>query len=204
MKQLLDQPVQAAKAAPSQGRVSAEADTETPPSTPENAHVATMLPPDVIQPGELIILLLKPSAWFILLDSLRFIAGVAIVVLLLLWLRPAGLDKYLDQRDLILCGIAISGVRLFWQFLVWLSHVYVLTDRRIVRVQGVLRVHVFETSLKQIQHTVAYFSIRERLFGLGSIGFATAGTDRVDAWWRMIANPLEVHRIIGQTLSRYR
>ncbi len=208
MDQFVDQPAPAAapaaKAARSTGRVNAEADPDATPTTPQAAHAATLLPPEILQPGELIILLLKPSAWFILLDCLRFMAVVGILALGLLWLSPAGLEKYLGRRDIVVCGVAICAVRLFWQFLVWLSHVYVLTDRRVIRVQGVLRVHVFEAALKQVQHTSAYFSIRERIFGLGSIGFATAGTDRMDAWWRMVANPLEVHRIIGQTLSRYR
>lgn len=185
-------------------RVKAEAEPEATPSTPLEAHAATLLPPEVLQPGELIILLLKPSAWFILLSSLRFLAVVGIVALALLWLSGPQGWRYLDRRDIILLGAIACGARLFWQFLVWLSHVYVLTDRRIIRVSGVLRVSVFETALKQVQHTTAYFSIRERLFGLGSIGFATAGTAVIETWWLMINNPLEVHRTIGQTLSRYR
>ena len=79
-----------------------------------------------------------------------------------------------------------------------------LTDRRIVRVKGVLRVNVFETQLQQIQHTNTTFSLRERLLGLGTIHFATAGTGGIEASWEMVSHPLEVHRIVVQTLDRYR
>ena len=185
-------------------RAEAEAEPDAAPTTPMEAHAATLLPPQLLQSGELIILLLKPSAWFILLGSLRFLAVVGIAVLGMLWLSGPQGWRYLDRGDIVILGFVACAARLFWQFLIWLSHVYVLTDRRIIRVSGVLRVSVFETSLKKVQHTTAYYSIRERLFGLGSIGFATAGTAVFEVWWLMVSNPLDVHRTITQTLSRYR
>ena len=81
---------------------------------------------------------------------------------------------------------------------------YVLTDRRVIRIKGVLRVQVFETPLKQIQHTNVFFSVRERLFGLGTLTFATAGTAVIEAMWVMVARPLEIHRKVIQTMQRYR
>ncbi|MEE9211213.1 MAG: hypothetical protein V3U29_01000, partial [Phycisphaeraceae bacterium] len=63
---------------------------------------------------------------------------------------------------------------------------------------------VFECQLKQVQNTNALFSLRERLFGLGTIGFATAGTAVTEAYWFMIAKPLDVHQHVVQTLNRYR
>lgn len=185
-------------------RAEAEAEPDATPTTPLHAHAANLLPAELLQPGELIILLLKPSVWFIILGSLRFLGVVGIVVLGMLWLSGPQGWQYLGRRDILILGAIACSARLFWQFLVWLSHVYVLTDRRIIRVYGVLRVSVFETALKQVQHTTAYFSIRERLFGLGSIGFATAGTAVIETWWLMVNNPLEVHRTIAKTLSRYR
>lgn len=185
-------------------RAEAEAEPETTPATAQQANAAALLPAELLQPGELIILLIKPSAWFILLGCLRFLAIVGIITLALLWLSLPEGWRYLDRGDILLLGTGICMARLFWQFLVWLSHVYVLTDRRVIRVSGVLRVSVFETALKKIQHTSTYFSIRERLFGLGSIGFATAGMDAVEAWWLMVASPLEVHQTILRTLDRYR
>lgn len=185
-------------------RVNAEAEPEVPPVSAQQASAAALLPPELLQPGELIILLLKPSPWFILLGSLRFLALMGIITLAMLWLSPPEGWRHLDRGDIILLGTGAGLVRIFWQFLVWLSHVYVLTDRRVVRVSGVLRVSVFEASLKKIQHTTAYFSIRERLFALGSIGFATAGTAIIDAWWLMVPQPLDVYQTITRTIERYR
>lgn len=166
-------------------------------------RAAAMLPVELIQPHEIIVLLLKPSPWFIVLAPLRTLIALAVAT----WIG-ATLSDYLNlafaTSDVVLLGVALVGFRLFWQFLEWLSRVYVLTDQRMIRVRGVLRVHVFECRLNQIQHTEAVFSIRERLFALGTIVFATAGTGLPEVYWQMVARPLEVHRRVVETLRRYR
>ena len=163
-----------------------------------------MLPPQLLHSGETIVLLLKPSPWFILLECVGSLAVLAIVMLCGLTVINAGLiDR--SHSDLLIAAVGLAALlRLFWQFLEWISRVYVLTDRRIVRVKGVLRVEVFETALKNVQHTTMIFSIRERMFGLGTIGFATAGTALYEAAWTMIARPLEVNQILVETMNRYR
>lgn len=162
-----------------------------------------LLPSSLLQDGEVVILLLKPSPWYLLLGSLKSLVAVAILLAAVLWLDSLGY-RFVGRRDLVLLAIFVVGGRLFWQFLEWLSRIYVLTDRRVIRVKGVIRVQIFEAQLSQIQHTETLFSLRERLFGLGSIGFATAGTAVTEAYWEMLARPLDVHRIVVQTLSRYR
>ena len=45
--------------------------------------------------------------------------------------------------------------------------------------------------------------MRERIFGLGSIGFATAGSDVFEAFWVMINRSFAVHRIVVKTIEKY-
>jgi hypothetical protein len=183
---------------------------EAPPgdaAEPLDPRVATMLPAQLLQPGELIILLLKPSPWFIVLEALGTLAVLA-VLFGLVALAPSSNRLFsllgMGRQNVLFLIVVLAALRLTWQTLDWLSRVYLLTDRRMVRIFGVLRIQVFECQLKMIQHTVTTFSIRERLFGLGTIGFATAGTAFTEAYWRMLARPLEVHRLVVQTLQRYR
>lgn len=168
------------------------------------AQATAMLPAELLQPGELIILLLKPSPWFILLVPARFIAVVLLCAFLIVLLDRRGIDIGVGRSDLIIATLAIIGGRLFWQMLDWLSHVYVLTDQRVIRVFGVLNVQVFECPLSKIQQTDLILPFTQRLFWLGSIGFATAGTAAHEAYWLMIARPLEVHQKVVETLRRYR
>ena len=163
-----------------------------------------MLPAELLQPGELIILLIKPSPLYILLVPMRFVALVLLCTMLGAQLQSRGISFGLDRHEIIIVALAVIGVRLFWQMLDWLSHVYVLTDQRVIRVQGVLNVHVFECPLQRVQQTDLILPLAQRLFWLGSIGFATAGTAGHEAYWLMIAKPLEVHKKIVETLRRYR
>src|SRR5262245_59643375 len=45
------------------------------------ASMATLLSAHLLRDGEIVLLILKPSLWFILLSSLRFIAVVLIVMI---------------------------------------------------------------------------------------------------------------------------
>lgn len=179
------------------------------------ARAAGMLPAELLQPGEIIILLLKPSAWFIILAPLRFITAFVILLIThyfisvkypgLVYFPTISLGYFnLTQSEIPIALSLIVLIRIFWQFLEWLSRVYVLTDRRIITVAGVIRVLVFECTLENIQHTSTIFSLRERLFALGTLSFATAGTAISETYWLMLNAPLDVHQKVVQTLNRYR
>jgi len=168
-----------------------------------SVRAATMLPAQLLQPGETITLLLKPSPWYILLAPLKSITVLVILTLAVLLINGFGNSGF-TNRELALLGIVLIGLRLFWQFAEWLSRVYVLTDQRVLRIKGVLKVSVFECQLHQIQQTDLVFTLRERFIGLGTIGFSTAGTASTDTFWLMVAQPLEVHQQVIASIKRYR
>jgi uncharacterized membrane protein YdbT with pleckstrin-like domain len=161
-----------------------------------------MLPVDLIQGGEIIILLLKPSPWFIILGCLGHLTALVIITIIASVLSLRGVLP-LAHNDTMLVGMIAILVRLAWQFLEWLGRVYVLTDRRVIRRMGVLRLFTFETPLSHVQHTEMINLLRERLFGLGTIAFSTSGTDIPEAYWVMLARPKAVHRKIIQAINRY-
>ncbi|MEM1355224.1 MAG: PH domain-containing protein [Planctomycetota bacterium] len=170
---------------------------------PAIARASAMLPRELLQPGEVIVLLLKPSPLFILLMPIRFIAAVVLIAMLARLLMNKGISLGLGSHDLVVTVVAVIGLRLFWELLHWLSHVYVLTDQRVIRVSGVLNVHVFEAPLKQVLQTDLVLPLVLRVFGLGTIAFATAGTATREAYWLLLAKPLEVHQKVVETLRRY-
>lgn len=165
-------------------------------------RATAILPGELIQPGEIVILLLKPSLWFILLNALGTLAAFVLLTAGGLILAEYQILQ-VRKLDIVLLGGSLVAARLAVSFLEWLGRVFVLTDRRVVRVRGVVRIQIFETPLTRIQHTLTLFSLRERLLGLGTICFATAGTFTIEAAWDMLAKPLEVHRIVVQTLQKY-
>lgn len=200
---LISKPMMDADRTPACGVKGSSVEGTAPPTAVEDPRAAAMLPEQLLHEGEIIILLLKPSPWFILLECLPMLGWIGLFLTAGLVLASQGW-YVIGRTDMVLAALTLAGLRLFWQFLEWLSRVYVLTDRRIVRVRGVVRVQVFECALSRVQHTQVIFNLRERLLGLGSIYIATAGTVGADVSWRMLSRPLEVHQIILKTLDRYR
>jgi len=166
-------------------------------------RAATMLPADLLHGDETIILLLKPSPWYILLSCLETVVIIALICVLALWTQSLSGVTWYEPRAMIGFCALLAAVRIGWQAMEWLSRLYVLTDRRVIRVMGVFRVLVYQAPLRQIQHTQAIFTIRERLFGLGTISFSTSGSAFVEAYWTMVRRPVAVHRRILQVISRY-
>jgi hypothetical protein len=167
---------------------------------------SALLPASLIDDGETIILMIRPSALFIVLScagSLMFIALVAMFLAYLARFQQQIPWISWSDRQAFALGMGLILLRLGWQTLEWWSRLYVLTDRRVIRRMGVLRVAVFQAELKNIQHTSVFKQLRERLFGLGTIGFATAGSLTFDAFWTMIRRPFEVHQQVVQAIRRY-
>ena len=193
----------AAAGMPHARRVAApDADAVAGPDT-DAARAGIMLPKQLLQPGEIIVLLLKPHPLFILLAPLKTLT-------LMLLVTAVGVEvarrvgEFDAAQNIVLIGAALLLARVFWQFLEWLSRVYVLTDQRVIALSGVISVRVFESPLNSITHTELLFSLRERIFGLGSLAFYTAGSGVAEAYWVMVGHPLEIHAKVVQTLKRYR
>jgi hypothetical protein len=167
-------------------------------------RLEAILPAELIEDDEVVILMLRPSLLFVVLSSLGAVTVIAVValVLALMAIRWPSVIPWQETHAYGL-GVAAAAVRLLWQCLEWWCRIYVLTDRRVIRRMGVLRVSVFEAPLRNLQHTSVFRLLRERLFGLGSIGFATAGSDVFDAFWVMVRQPFSVHRTVVESVRRY-
>ncbi len=166
-------------------------------------RIESSLPAGIIADDEIIILLLRPSPLYVGLSSLASLTIIAVVTLTLalMAIRIAWIPW--SEPAAYALGAAVAAGRLLWQCVEWWGLVYVLTDRRVMRRSGVLRAAVFDAPLRNIQHTSVFQPLRERLFGLGSIGFATAGSDVFDAFWVMIRQPFAVHKVVLETIERY-
>lgn len=169
-----------------------------------DARAAAMLPADLLHDDEIIILMLRPSVLYVILNSITSLALIGLLTFLLAYLARFSTPLVLwTDAEAFVIGAMLVTLRLAWQTLDWFSRVYVLTDRRIIRRMGVLRVAIFQADLKMIQHTSVFRRVRERAFGLGTIGFATAGSDVYEAFWVMIAQPFRVHKTVVEAIRRY-
>ncbi len=164
--------------------------------------VPAALPEGILHDDEVVILMLRPSLLFIPLSCITSLVFIAMIAFGLAYAAAQPWIGWTDTQAFAL-GAGLAALRLSWQALEWYCRVYVLTDRRIIRRMGVLRIAIFETRLKNIQHTAVFTRLRERACGLGTIGFATSGTDVIEAMWVMIRRPFEVHKTVVETIRRY-
>jgi len=155
----------------------------------------------LIADGEQIVLALKPSGLFVLLVSAPLGLALLVVILAGFLFDRMGVPC-IDSRLLLVVCVVATLARLVIAGLQWLSRLYILTDRRVIRVKGVLRVQVFECALSRIQHTELVLSLPERIFGLGTVLFATAGTGAAEAAWAVIAKPAQVHEVVVEYVRR--
>jgi len=163
--------------------------------------LAGVVPAHLLDEGEIVILAIKPSLWYVLFDAARVLTALIVIILVTRYILAEELRPAWSRVTYQLCAAAVLA-QLTVSFFRWLSRLYVLTNRRIIRIRGVFNVDVFEASLARIQNTYLTLAIHERLVGLGSIQFLTAGTAGIEATWQNINRPLEVHEEIRRAIRR--
>ena len=149
---------------------------------------------------EHVVLWLHPSAWFIFLRSVWV---VVFVVLLVLGVRYAAgvvdLPRVVEWAAWI--GVVVVAGAVVWQTLEWLSRLYVLTDKRMLAVAGVVRQSVTDVPLRNVRNVVVVRGLMDRLLGLGTLGASTAGTAGYEVVWVELDRPDEVMRVVRKAVD---
>jgi len=154
---------------------------------------------DVLDGGEIVLFALKPSMWYLVLVSARWLAGAAVIILLAPFLFQA---RAATAEILTQAALFVTAVRLILALLQWSSSLYVLTDRRVMCYRGVIQVSLFESSLVHIRNTYVRASPVERICKVGSIGFSLQGGKKVDVWWEQLSDPHAVHERIRRAIEK--
>ncbi len=166
-----------------------------------NPNIDDLLPSDLLSEEETVIFALKPSLWTIAFSSFRTVLVSITVILLTFLVGPYLPLGGMAGHIISFCGIAMVA-RVGFAFLQWLSRSYVLTDKRVIRIRGVFTIDIFQCSLTKVQNTFLQLTLPQRIFGLGSIAFTTAGTGGIEAIWRHVKNPLDIHHQLIQAMNR--
>jgi hypothetical protein len=166
---------------------------------PFSPSLATLLATHILRDGELVLLILKPSLWFVLLSSLRFIAGV-----LILTIAAKIFDSHLPgpNRDYLETGLTIIAARLMWATLQWMGRLYILTDLRILCVWGIFNVELFDCPLRKVARTRLVRGLAEQGLGVGSIEIIPQDESVPFGVWQTVGRARQVHEQILATISR--
>jgi hypothetical protein len=161
---------------------------------------ALPLPADLLDGGEIIILAIKPSPWFVLFDSTRWLIVAAFLVATSEWLTT-GVGP-VSQTMLVQVAVLLAAGRLTAALLRWATRHYILTNRRIIRIGGVLRPDIYVCPLLRIQNTRVSEALHEKLAGCGTLHFGLTDLAAPDADWYVIAHPHEVHDRVRRAIER--
>lgn len=164
--------------------------------------LATLLASHILRDGELVLLILKPSVWFIPLSSLRFVAVALILTIAakLLHSQFQGAAHY----GYVELGTAIIVARLLWATLQWMGRLYILTDLRILSLAGVFNIEVFDCPLRKVARTRLIRGIQDRAVRVGSIEIIPQDESYPIGLWQTVAKPIQVQQQIVLTINRAR
>ncbi len=161
--------------------------------------VGSLMAGHVLRDGELVLLIIRPSRWFILLSSLRFMAVVLIGLFLAGVFREQVRYRLPEAVGL---GVFLMAGRLMWAVLQWMGRYYILTDMRILRLAGVFNVDIFDCPLRRVARTLLEMTFKERMCGIGSVAIIPDDEQFGLGWWQMIARPREIREQIVAAINR--
>ena len=158
-------------------------------AAPAATSLATLLTRHILRDGELVILILKPSIWFVPLSSIKFIAAVLIFMI-----AAKVFDDHLPYNPFVYVetGVFLLAGRLMWAVQQWTARLYVLTDMRILRIAGVFSVNIFDCPLRKVAQVRLASNLRERLCGVGSIEIIPQDETCAPGVWQTIGKPHQV------------
>lgn len=167
-----------------------------------SSPLATLLAGHVLRDGETVLLVLKPSLWFILFQSIVFAASVG---LFLFCASVVGERVFSLHRVVHLeAGIFVIAGRVMWSVLQWMGRLYVLTDQRVIRLAGVFSVDLHDCPLRRISRTQVITGLKDRICRVGSIEIVPKDEAENLALgsWQTIGQPIEVNEQIVAALRR--
>lgn len=153
--------------------------------------------------GEIVILSIKPSPWFVLLSSAPVLILAAAIAAGTVIAQQAQVlpDKY---RAVYLLAAAVACVRLAAACVQWLGLRYVLTDRRILRLRTLPATTVFELTLDVISEAAPSVSLPARLLRVGDVAFLDERGRPFGVAWVCVANCRTICGTINQAIQRHR
>jgi len=164
------------------------------------AESAELVPARLLEGGEIVILAVKPSLWHILLSSWPVLV-VAGGIIALMHLAGQAIVGGLAQRVVFVICFLAAGGRVVLGAMDWMGRFYVLTNRRVMLIYGILSEQVVQCPHVKISSVTLSASFDERIVGLGSLILRiNCPPQRID--WVHVAGPQRIYNILQDAIHR--
>jgi len=134
--------------------------------------------------------------WFVLVaDAFYGILGIVLAIVILVLRGAANITGGVDTvLGYFVLALVVGGlIYIAWQALRWHNEEYVVTSRRVLRLEGVVNKRVIDSSLEKINDAVLTQSIFGRMFGFGDLEILTASETGISRL-RMLRQPDDFKR----------
>jgi uncharacterized membrane protein YdbT with pleckstrin-like domain len=108
------------------------------------------------------------------------------------------------RRLAIAIAAVIVGLTLLVGFLRRVGTKYLLTNQRLRISRGIVRRNVQETRLERVQNVNYRQSVLDRVLGVGTVDFDTAGTDDSEFRFEWVDGPEKVVRAVDHAIEEAR
>ncbi|MBN8553145.1 MAG: PH domain-containing protein [Caulobacterales bacterium] len=143
----------------------------------------------VLGTDEQVLLIARPHWLVLLAKTVLWAILVLAVVVSAIWLRVAGSPYWAWTTPLALVPLGFW----IWEYQVWSNQMCVLTDRRVIQMDGVLNKQVSDSILDKLNDVKTEQSLLGRIFGYGDIEILTASEEGTNVL-HMIQDPLGFKR----------
>jgi uncharacterized membrane protein YdbT with pleckstrin-like domain len=142
--------------------------------------------------------------WFI--PFAQVLTELIVIILLILVAIVIPRASWPIPNQLVYFGTVAIGIIVAFSALGdimrWQNEQYIITDRRVLQLQGVINKNVLDSSLEKINDVQLYQSWIGRIFNYGDIEILTANEEGVNRM-RAIRGPVEFKRAMQDARSRY-
>jgi uncharacterized membrane protein YdbT with pleckstrin-like domain len=129
-----------------------------------------------------------------------YVGGIGLAVLVLVILGLLAGEWALAAA----IAAALAVLTLLVGYLRRVSTKYLITTQRLRISRGIVRRHVQETRLERVQNVNYNQSVLDRMLGVGTVDFDTAGTDDSEFRFDWVDGPEQVVRAVDQAVEEAR
>src|SRR5664279_3009015 len=124
--------------------------------------------------------------WIVLLDHAKVaILGLVVALLILIFRGNLGNDGFGGTINsllgwVVLALVVFAVVVFVYQYLRWLNEGFIVTNRRVIQIGGILNKKALDSSLEKINDAVLSESLFGRAFGFGDLEILTASETGIE------------------------
>jgi len=164
-----------------------------------------MIPREILAPGENLSFETRPVLWLFLVGPAMW-AIIGIVIAIAAQFIPKDVPSAVITAITWL-GVAIIIVALIsiaLRILRWRYTAYAATNRRIICQKGIIGKSYVDCPLQKVQTVYVQIPVLGRIFGFGTVRFATAGAAWIEIHWENVKEPRRVQRMLSEIMDAYR